>query len=426
MKRLIMMCAAILLSLPVVSIMVLKTSNSPALAATANASDSQEDANQTNGSMSKLDACSPPTQVSSSIDETAWRLLVAATCPVNQDRYPFVVWENWIEQEQMFPPDPANGLKVPNSGAQLTSTTHSLHASPLTLAENPGLFTLIPGLLGAADQSCTKAKAPPPNQPNLVICEEARMNGATEDYIAGRKLWNRGGQTQAALASTDIQFPAASLELKADWIQLSTIGVDCSNIPPGFSQSVHVETINGNCFALAGIAIMSKLLDNWIWATFEPQNLITNPNRCSVLGCTDTFGSTPARTRGANTQLTPRLSSLMEAANLSPEWKNYRLDGVQTRFTDGKNPTLLGNSIIEGENVGLLLTQSSCITCHAASSIKNDGTDGLHIFSNVPHPIFLGNPEPLPPEWIRRDFAWSLLLACPPDPSGAPQGRCNP
>jgi hypothetical protein len=49
----------------------------------------------------------------------------------------------------------------------------------------------------------------------------------------------------------------------------------------------------------------------------------------------------------------------------------------------------------------------------------------LHVFSNVPHPIFVGNPKPLPPEWIRRDFAWSLLLACPPDPSGA-AGRCNP
>ena len=49
-----------------------------------------------------------------------------------------------------------------------------------------------------------------------------------------------------------------------------------------------------------------------------------------------------------------------------------------------------------------------------ANGLKVPNSGPLHVFSNVPHPIFVGNPEPLPPEWIRRDFAWSLLLACPP------------
>jgi hypothetical protein len=177
--------------------------------------------------------------------------------------------------------------------------------------------------------------------------------------------------------------------------------------------------INGNCFALAGMHLISKLLNNWIWATFEPQNLTTNPNRCKVLGCTDAFGSRPTKTNGASTQLSARLTRLMTAANLAPEWKDYRLDGVQMFFTDDGNPTLLGNSVIEGENAGVPLTQSSCISCHAVSSIKTDGTDGIKFLSNG-NPV--GNPEPLPEGWIPRDFVWSLFEACP----GASFRPCAP
>jgi hypothetical protein len=129
--------------------------------------------------------CAAPNEIGSSIEETAWLLWVAATCPVNQDQYPFVVWENWIEQDQLYPTDPSKGLKVPNSGAKTTSASHLLHASPLALVKNPNAITVVPGLLGGADQNCNPAQIPPPGQPNLTICEEVRENGSTEDYIAG-------------------------------------------------------------------------------------------------------------------------------------------------------------------------------------------------------------------------------------------------
>jgi hypothetical protein len=185
----------------------------------------------------------------------------------------------------------------------------------------------------------------------------------------------RPRQASAAANHATIQFGGSSVEIKSDWISLASIGLDCNNLPPGFTQKIHVETIHGNCFGLAGMHLISKLLDQWIWATFEPQSPITNPNRCQVLGCTDSFGSNPAVTHGTPTALTPQLSALMTAANLAPEWFNYRLDGVQTGFFQ---PKLLGNSIIEGENAGVPLTQASCITCHSVSSVKNDGTDGHH------------------------------------------------
>ena len=354
--------------------------------------------------------CAPPSQVSANINETAWELWVAATCPVNSAKYPFVVWENWIEQAQMYPLDPAKGLFVPNAEAKKTTATHLLHGSPFAVARNPSLTKVVPGLLGAADQNCNKAGRPPKSQPDLVICEEVRLNGATEDYIAANGFWNRGGQALAAVSGDDIQFPAPAVEIKADWIQTSTIpglSSNCSKLPAGFATSIHVEMVNGNCFALAGMHLISKLRTQWIWATFEPQFSKTNPSRCRVLGCIDTFGSSPAMTDGPNTQQTARLKNLMVAANLAPEWFNYRLDAVQTGFY---SPGLLGNSIIEGENVGMSLSQASCISCHAVSSIRTDGADGITLLTSNP----VGAPKPLPSKaWIRRDFVWSMFEACP-------------
>ncbi len=381
------------------------------------------------GSSARLNPCAVPNQIGSSIEETAWQIWVAATCPVNNDQYPYVVWENWIEQGQLYPADPSKGLKVPNSGAP--TLTHVLHGSPLALAYHPSLgLTALPG---APNTNCNPAGAPPP--PNntttnpLYICEEVRENGATEDYIAGTTFWNRAAQAAAATDAVDVQFPQPSVEIKADWIELSTLGpqghgLDCNNLPPGFTQSIHVETVDGTCFALAGMHLISKLLDKWIWATFEPQNAITNPYRCQVLGCNDPFGSKPAASNGAKTQLTQRLQALMKAANLAPEWSNYRLDAVQTDF---HRPKLLGNSIIEGENVGMKLTQASCISCHAVSSVKSDGTDGINILAALATPP-VGFPQPLPSNaWIRRDFVWSLGEACPNGPGSIPSLQtCTP
>ncbi len=401
MKYATLWSAALLLSAPLTSTLFASGPQSPESAGGADAALS-----------AVINPCAPPDKLAASIEETVWRIWVAATCPVNKTQYPFVVWENWIEQAQMFPANPGDGLKVPNSLARTSASPHALHPSLLTMVKNPGLSTIVPGLLGAPNENCNKASNPPSGQKNLVLCEEVRENGSTEDYIAGTNLWNRGGQQDLAAAAADIIFPRASVEIKADWVDLSSIGFDCGKLPPGFRDSIHVETIDGNCFALAGMHLISKLLDNWVWATFEAQNLTTNPSRCKVLGCSDSFGSVPSQSKGSFTKLTPKLAKLMEAARLAPEWSNYRLDGVQTIFVgQGWKPTLLGNSVIEGENAGVPLKESSCISCHAVSSVKSDGTDGIKFLRNI-NPV--GDPEPLPSsEWIRRDFVWSLSGACP-------------
>ncbi len=121
-----------------------------------------------------------------------------------------------------------------------------------------------------------------------MICEEVRLNGAAEDYVAGSGFVDRPQQVLAANSAGGIAFSKPSIEIKADWIFLPSIGVDCNNLPASLTGNLHIETINGNCYALAGISLTSKLL-NWLWATWEPQNSVTNPNRCEVLGCTDLY-----------------------------------------------------------------------------------------------------------------------------------------
>ena len=153
---------------------------------------------------SQLNPCAVPNEVGASFEEAAWQIFVAATCPVNSDQYPFVVWENWIEQALLYPADPSNGLQVPNSGAP--TVTHTLHNSPLTITLSPGLAVTVPGLNGAPDAACNKAAAPPPNQPNLIICEEVRLNGAAENYIAGTDLWNRTARHRRPPTATTSSF----------------------------------------------------------------------------------------------------------------------------------------------------------------------------------------------------------------------------
>jgi hypothetical protein len=325
-------------------------------------------------------ACTFPTTMAATPEETAWQLFVAATCPKGT-QYPFVVWETWLEQNQVYQPSAA-------------AAHQRFHVSPLEKKlglskKKAGKMQLLPEV---ADQNCNSQ-----TWTGRTICEEARLNPDTAQYVKSNNLITLAGQQQFVKAGKTFQFTTPSIEIKADWIQLAS----CANPPKG----VHVENENGKCYALGGIHLISKLLDKWLWATFEPQNTTTNPRRCQVLGCTDPWGATPAKTSGANTTLTPALANLMKQANLTPEWLNYRLDGVQVDFVNAAGaPTRLGNSIIEGENAGTptQMKVSSCITCHDLSTVNAQG-------QQLNPSFIIGPPAKIPPGYARRDFVWSLF-----------------
>jgi len=338
--------------------------------------------------------------------QTAWQIFVAANCPSNAGK---VVWENWEEQLQIYP---ASGQASKTALAE-GAPPPRLHGSPLAQIIARERHKRLRALGANLSSPCPPMQGPPPNVvPNASVCEETRLNPEAQAFVVNNSYQIRPGQTSAAQKGADIEFPSPSVEIKVDWIPASDFNppFSCSQPPPG----VHVETIDGTCYALAGMHISSKLLKNWLWATFEPQSMLTNPLRCITFGtCKDPWGSDPAiSSGGANgfTKQTPALETLMKQANLSPEFLNYRLDGAQVDFmeADGKTATLLGNSIIEGENVGLTGGQASCITCHSSSSISKAGVDKGESLTAI-----VGTQYKIPAGWIARDFVWSLGIACP-------------
>jgi hypothetical protein len=360
-------------------------------------------------------ACTFPTMPAATPEETAWQLFVAANCAANKTQ---VVWETWIEQGQLYP---ANGSAAVGA-LERPAGKKRLHGSPLARATMARTRAMAIELIPSTE--CNVMNGPPPNvKPNAIICEEARLNPAAQSFVSSNGYQTRPPQTKAAQQGTDIEFPGPAIEVKVDWIPGTdfTPPFTCSKPP----QGVHVEMIAGTCYAMAGMHISSKLLKDWIWVTFEPQSMLTNPLRCITFGpCNDPWGSNPATSDGGPnglTNQTPALAALMKQANLSTEFSNYRLDGAQITFTNADGtPTFLGNSVIEGENVGMTKNTASCITCHSVSSIKNDGTDGITVLNNQ-----VGPQYQVPAGWIARDFAWSLGLACPTVPNGGGLQTCT-
>jgi hypothetical protein len=341
-----------------------------------------------------LSPCTFPTAMAATNEETAWQLFVAANCAGSGGH---VVWEDWVEQGQYYNP-PATGANA------LLLRSRRFHGSVLQHLRQGhmqrGKMTPF-----AANTGCQKMTAPPQGLIATQICEEVHMNAATTKFITANNLRTNSGQAKAAAAGFVVDFPAPSVEVKVDWIPASDFAKPFSCTAP--PKDFRVESVGGTCYAMAGIHIESKLVKNWVWATFEPQSMLTNPGRCKTFGnCVDPWGSVPPTSSGGTTQLSAAATALMKQAGLAPQFANYRLVGVQIDFFNpDKSPSLLGNSVIEGENVGLKAGQSSCIICHSFSAIKNDGTDnGSTLFPPFP----ATKPYTPPSGWMSRDLVWSL------------------
>jgi hypothetical protein len=351
-------------------------------------------------------ACTFPTTPAGTLEETAWQLFVAATCPSTGTNP--LTFENWTEQ---------NCLK-PGSCTGEAAAKRQLHASHL--AENQG------GLPSGDCSGMTTATAsgvPPSLIPfvptnlaaNPTFCEEVFVDDTEAAYIqqpaAGHSLLTITQQAAYVKSGATIAFPTAAVEIKADWLpasSLSPAGFDCANPSP----DIYTEVINGNCYALVGMHISSKLEPNWLWATFEPQLTATNPNRCKpnlYNSCSDPFGSNPAASTGASTQITPALAAMMDQAQLPPAFKNYRLTGVQSNYVDA-NTTPLGNSFVEF-NAQVPAGQASCITCHSYAQINTATTPAQrnNNFGPGQGQNATGTPTAMQGgDWHSQDFSWLL------------------
>lgn len=373
-------------------------------------------------------ACTLPTTPATTFEETAWRIFVAATCPTNDPSQP-LAFQAWTEQTCLTSPS------TPGCGNDGGPRKRQLHGSHLLTgglaAKSKGKLAAAPPLASECSSMLTTANAPAALQPfvpaNLAarptFCEEVFTNAPEIAYIQapaqGHTLLTLAGQAAYVASGQEIQFPKEAVEIKADWLPAASLATpfDCTNPPAG----LYTERIGGSCYALVGVHISSKLYPNWLWATFEPQNTDTNPNRCNPAlynECNDPWGSNPPTSTGSATEQTPELAALMKAADLPPAFANYRLVGVQTDYVD-EQTTPLGNSFVE-LNAQVLPQQASCITCHAyaqfnASTSPPTENPNFGAFPGTPpvgQPVNTQPPVP-PGSWQAQDFSW-LIGIFPP------------
>jgi hypothetical protein len=348
-------------------------------------------------------ACNFPTTMAGSNEQTAWQLFVAANC-LNNGK---LTWETWTEQTCIF-----SSSACPPAAAAAATPAHHLHGSHLA-AHKRGV-NLKANALPSSDCSPMNTAGPfaPKNlSASPKFCEEVYANPEEVSFIrqpgAQATLTTYAGQVSwASDHQNAIATPNPSIEIKVDWLpatSLASNGFDCTNPPAG----LYVENISGTCYAMVGIHLSSKLLPNWLWATFEPQNAGTNPNRCNpdlYNACNDPWGSNPAASTGADTAATQALIDLMTQAGLPKAFQNYRLVAAQTAFLDSNNqPTQLGNSFVEF-NADVQPHQASCITCHAYATLNPPASEN----SCCTFKAMIGTPNAAQQKKISQDFSWMI------------------
>jgi hypothetical protein len=365
-------------------------------------------------------------------DRVTWCLFLYVSSQAATQGNNNALFETWASDNETFQPNPVWPTTPPVMALRQPILPH------LARAPQPGDVT--PFVLPFKSQ-CDQNQQPPP-----CVGEETRRNKSTFDFIKNNKLFTRDG---LRAYTKPIVFPADSIEVKANWVPVSQLadflGQSGAPVDPSLYH-LNTTTENGQQvqYALLSFHVISKMVPNWTWATFEHMN---NPGRCDFIGCADSFGMTPPFTaphslrnpgkQYPNCTKTPALTALFATFNIDPKFANYCLKGSQTDFTDASGvPTRVGNSVTEG---GFVAT-ASCISCHGRSaySFATGGFTMNRIFiymGDTP----IGNVGPLDPGQFvmfpqqdpvqggniplfkSADFVWSLPL-CALDASGT--SRC--
>jgi hypothetical protein len=320
-------------------------------------------------------------------DKVAWQLFAMVNAPAASAGNNNATFETWANDDDTFNASP----------------TWPSAPSPSKL-KVPALVRLLPV-----------------NQRPRVLpggSEEVRRNKDAFDFIVSNKLYLQSGLRAAFSSGKAISFPETAIEVKANWVPVGEVT----------DQSLyHVNTASdGKTYALVSMHIISKLVPNWTWATFEHR---LNKGRCDFMGCRDSFGAqktfepakTPQNGSYPSCEKTAAVKEIFGKTNLPALWNNYCLKGSQVDFvTPTGVPTLLGNSVTEKGFVG----SSSCLTCHSRASVTASGSDAQNAG-------FLGNASPNGgpnPSWFwnnpgnsnqtmkafQTDFVWAIaILAIP-------------
>ena len=203
-----------------------------------------------------------------SSDKVAWALFVKVNADAKSSGNNNALFETWADDSDTFNPNP-----------QFPST-----ATPKTLR---------PAILPQIRQRLLLRRGAVVPHVLAGGSEEVRRNKPSFDFIIRNNLFKYTG-LEAAFGKPMV-FPIDAIEVKANWIPIDAIPIFTNNRvtveqAPGL---YHINTASdGKQYALVAMHVISKLVPNWTWATFEHKD---NPKRCDILGCTDNFGALPAR-----------------------------------------------------------------------------------------------------------------------------------
>jgi hypothetical protein len=355
----------------------------------------------------------------------AWYLFIQAMSPSSGPGGP-LAFENWTEQCQLNP-----AMIGCPAGVAAQPKSRALHGSALAKKTSFGkAAAAVPGVEcnPMATGSVGGYPVPPNVAPTATFCEEVFVNPPEVTFVNQFGLTTLSGQQKyGATQGGAITFPWDAVEIKADWVPVSSYLPGKSFTCPDPTGRLYTEVINGTCYALVGFHIASKVLPDWLWATFEPNSSITNPNRCDpklYSACFDPWGTTSSKPygKGQSVPPSPQLKQAMAAAGLNKAFGNYYLTGTQTQFVANGKPIGLGNSFVEF-NAQVPPGQASCITCHRYAYF-----DGRKPPQGAPEDNFGGAPSgwpnvgyacnksqtanctPVVPNSTSQDFSWMLGL----------------
>lgn len=365
-------------------------------------------------------------------EQVAWQLFIQVNTAVSDNTPAFETWASDTDLFQLKPQFPS---------------------APSTLKLHPPIVPHL-GRLGRLRAGKYGLGLPPGVATGQM--EEARRNKSTFDFIVENKLYLVSG-LKAAFGK-NFSFPGDSIEVKTDWAPVDQVpaNIPAAGVPPKFVPVAQVlkdyhisKNSAGKQYALLSMHVISKLVPNWTWATFEHQ---LNLGRCDVIGCIDNFGAQtrvvkPASPTESGTIYPPcpktsDLNALFSQTKLDPAFVNYCLKGTQSDFTDATGLAIrLGNSVTENGFV----SQASCMTCHGRAAWGANGkatsVAGMDAGNAPLGPInpawywsYAGKlPQPSPPPpWVvgmsglvqlgtASDFLWSIPFCAVDDTVNPPK-----
>lgn len=185
--------------------------------------------------------------------------------------------------------------------------------------------------------------------------QEARINQVGFEFIVKEGLYSLDGQERFRATGRKVDFPIGTINVKAAWRQFTP-----EELKAGVRSRFYTAEEDGKVWGLVGFHMTTKDLPNWFWATFEqvdnPPPEIPDQDRYTKF----------RYPRDPNAPFVEqRLREVPEPLK-NTYWQYYVLRGTQVAFVDSMgNPTILGNTQLEGG----MQTTSSCIGCHARSTI---------------------------------------------------------